>query len=156
MTACGLIKFLFIVVSIALASPTAGRELVEGPVWARITKVRDGDSIDVVARVWPGHEVRVSVRIRGIDAPELRARCEKERELALRAKAGLISLISGDSIWLHNISGGKYYGRVLADVITHDQQNVGKTLMRRGLVRPYEGGKRQSWCPQSLALKQKK
>ena len=127
-----------------------GREVIQGPVSARIVKIRDGDSIDVVARVWPGHEVRVSVRIRGIDAPELRARCDVERELALRAKSELGLLVAGNQVELKKISGGKYFGRVLAEVLTLDQRNIGKMLLERGFVRPYKGGRRQSWCSQDL------
>ncbi len=145
--------FLFVFAIFMAATPATARDMVEGPVSATIVKIRDGDSIDVIARVWPGHEVRVSVRIRGIDAPELRARCDEERELALRAKAGLGLLVAGNKILLKRISGGKYYGRVLADIITNDHQNVGKTLIKQGLVRPYKGGKRRPWCTQSLASK---
>ena len=126
------------------------REMIQGPVSAHIIKVRDGDSIDVVARVWPGHDIRVSVRIRGIDAPELRARCDVERQLALRAKSELKLMTVGDQVELKRISGGKYYGRVLADVLTLDQRNIGKMLLSGGFVRPYKGGKRRSWCPQKI------
>jgi len=122
------------------------RDVVAGPVSAQVIKVRDGDSIDVRAEVWPGHRISVSVRIRGIDAPELRARCDGEKRLANLAKDHLSGLVASGRITLTQISGGKYFGRVLANVGTSDNINVADHLLDAGLVRLYRGRKRQSWC----------
>ena len=48
---------------------------IAGPVTARVIRIIDGDTIEVDAHPWPGHAVRVSVRLRGIDTPERRSRC---------------------------------------------------------------------------------
>src|SRR5690606_39233702 len=86
-------------------------ENLTGPVEARILRVLDGDTFEAEARVWPGHSVRVNVRIRGIDAPEIKSRCGAERRAAL-------SELLGERVSLWNIGSAKYYGRVLADVET--------------------------------------
>ncbi len=126
--------------------PLSAKEMLIGPVLAKVTKVRDGDTLEVRALVWPGHEIRVAVRIRGIDAPELRSRCVQESVAAKQAKSALIDLIGQGHVQLLRISGGKYYGRVLASVINSNGDDVGKALMQRELVRPYRRGRRISWC----------
>ncbi|MEE9313870.1 MAG: thermonuclease family protein [Rhizobiaceae bacterium] len=134
-------------------NPMSARERIRGPVEADVIRVRDGDSIDVVAHVWPGHDVNISIRLLGIDAPELKGRCKVEKQRALVARDRLIELLAGGSIQLTKISGGKYFGRMLARVRTVEGLDVQQILLREGLVRRYAGRKRQSWCPQRAAKK---
>lgn len=141
--------FLRIILILAFFSPaidSVGREVVVGPVDVTIIKVRDGDSVDVVAHVWPGHNVHVSVRLRNIDAPELRAGCEDELRLAKAARERLRGLLESGKATLRDVSGGKYYGRVLARLVTSDGRDVQDQLLQENLVRPYAGGKRAGWC----------
>ncbi|MCB1455514.1 MAG: thermonuclease family protein [Nitratireductor sp.] len=117
-----------------------------GPVSADVVEVVDGDSIRVSAHVWPGQQILVSIRIRGIDAPEMKARCASEKGAALAARARTASLVSSGTVVLTNISGGKYYGRMLADVSNVSGHDLAANLLAEKLVRPYSGRKRQSWC----------
>lgn len=126
-------------------SAGAHTENLTGPVEARILRVLDGDTFEAEARVWPGHSVRVNVRIRGIDAPEIKSRCGAERRAALEARAALSELL-GERVSLWNIGSAKYYGRVLADVETAEGTPVVPFMLSRGLARPYEGGRRAGWC----------
>ena len=130
------------------------RDRIEGPVSARILKVQDGDTLIVLAKIWPGHEIKARVRIRGIDAPELKARCPEESEKAVAAKRLLKSLVSHGHIKLGKITQGKYYGRVLADVRDKDGNSLVPTMLESKLVRPYAGRKRRSWCNAKSALLQ--
>ena len=127
-------------------APAVTAKLFRGPVEAIVVEVLDGDTFLAEAIVWPGHTVRVNVRIRGIDAPEMKARCEGERAAAERARDALASLFGEDPIAISNISGAKYYGRVLADVTTAEGQGVASVLLGEKLVRPYGGGRREAWC----------
>jgi endonuclease YncB( thermonuclease family) len=117
-----------------------------GPVNASVARVIDGDTLEADARVWPGHTVRVAVRIRGIDAPEMRSRCLPEKEAAERARHALTELVADGIVIISNISGGKYYGRVVADVETADGRSVSAELLRLELVRSYAGGRRVPFC----------
>ena len=83
-------------------------------------RVLDGDTFVADAAVWPGQTVRVNVRIRGIDAPEMKARCDGERIAAVRARDELALLLGKALVAISNIAGAKYYGRVLADVANAD------------------------------------
>lgn len=147
MNRCGIFSFLLAVtMAFAISAPAmAARELIAGPVDARVVEVIDGDTFSAEAHVWPGHVVRVSVRIRGIDAPERRSRCAEEREAAQRARAELEGLVGGRIVTISNIDGDKYFGRVLADVET-TQGPAAALMLDAGLVRPYQGGRRAAYC----------
>lgn len=133
--------------SLALAcTPAASAKPFKGPVEAVVLDVLDGDTFLAEALVWPGHTVKINVRIRGIDAPEMKARCDAERMAAMKARDALAALFGGGPIAISNISGAKYYGRVLADVATADGQAVAPLLLGEKLVRPYDGGQREPWC----------
>lgn len=88
------------------------------------------------------------VRVAGIDAPEIRARCDKERQLARSARYFVKRLIGQRKITLRNIRQGKYAGRVIATVIDKSGSSLSVKLLDANLARPYKRGRRKSWCPQ--------
>jgi micrococcal nuclease len=115
---------------------------VAGPVSARIVRIIDGDTLEVEAHPWPGQSVRVSVRLRGIDTPERRSQCADQRAAARLARNELERLVRDfPTVELINVSGGKYYGRVLADMKA-GTRDVAAAMLASGLARPYNGGKR--------------
>lgn len=116
---------------------------VAGPVTAQIVRIIDGDTLEVDAHPWPGHAVRVSVRLRGIDTPERRSRCPGQRAAAQLARNELERLVSDvPTVELINVAGGKYYGRVLADMKA-GSRDIASAMLASGLARPYQGGKRR-------------
>src|SRR5687768_1031563 len=118
-----------------LATATAGAapaERLPGPYIGAVERVVDGDTIAVRVTVWLQQDLRVLVRVRGIDAPELRGKCEAEKARAAAAAAELARLVSAGPVVLTNIEGDKYYGRVLADVVTQAGADVGTSLVQRG------------------------
>ncbi|WP_339759525.1 thermonuclease family protein [uncultured Hoeflea sp.] len=132
---CGLVK----------AADAADRQWrnITGPVTAQIVRIIDGDTIEVDAHPWPGHAVRVSVRLRGIDTPERRSRCPGQRAAAQLARNELERLVSAvPTVELINVAGGKYYGRVLADMKA-GSRDIASAMLASGLARPYQGGKRR-------------
>lgn len=139
----------FLATGVAMAAVAAGDasagERLAGPVAAETVKVIDGDSIEVRARVWLDLDVTVQVRIRGIDAPELRGACPREKTLARKAKDGLSDLASGE-LKLANITHDKFGRRVDADVTNGAGVDLRAAMIAAGLARPYDGGKRGDWC----------
>ena len=83
------------------------RETIVGPVFAKVINVYDGDTIEVLAKVWPGHQINVRVRIRGIDAPEMRAKCSEERFAALSARDRLRKFIADQPVRKFIVVPGK-------------------------------------------------
>ncbi|MGB6342559.1 MAG: nuclease, partial [Xanthobacteraceae bacterium] len=49
---------------------------------AEVIRIIDGDTFEARVRVWPGLDVDTKVRLRGVDAAELHARCASEFEQA--------------------------------------------------------------------------
>ena len=126
--------------------PANSEEIQPTGVHADVVKTFDGDTLYVNAHPWPGMTIYTAVRLGRIDTPESgwRAKCEREKVLAKKAKARLQELVS-EGITLTNVRFGKYAGRVLADVIT-PSGNVADILIAEGHGRPYAGGKREGWC----------
>ncbi|MBA4796798.1 MAG: thermonuclease family protein [Rhizobiales bacterium] len=132
------------------AVPTgAGSRMIDGPVAAEVVRVIDGDTVLVEAMPWPDHKVNTYVRLRGIDAPELRSKCPAFRKAAQVAKSELASLIGNERlVQLTAISGDKYFGRVVADLTLPDGTRPAEDLLEAGLVDPYSGRtKSKRLCP---------
>lgn len=126
--------------------PASAREIVVGPIPARVIKVIDGDTLVVRARIWLGQEVETAVRLDGIDTPELKSPCAAERELAGRARDTIAGLADGRRVVLRDVRYGKFAGRVLARIETESGQDLAAALLERGLGRAYRGGRRAGWC----------
>lgn len=137
--------FIPIVLLLLFTLPAHAAEIA-GPVSANLVRVIDGDTVEADVHVWPGHTVRVSVRLRGIDAPELRARCDAEKAAALDARDALAGLLASGAFHVRNVDGDKFFGRVVADIETPKGEAIVDRLIATGLARPYDGKARASWC----------
>jgi len=113
---------------------------------AEVLRVIDGDTFEARVRIWPGMDVTTKVRLRGIDAPETRGKCEDERSKAVAAREALSKMLAEGNVGVSRIGQDKYGGRVDADVSTARTSDVGEALIARGLVRRYGGGRRAGWC----------
>lgn len=122
------------------------KDLFPGPVEADVVRVIDGDTFVAAAHIWPGQILTVSVRVRGIDAPEIRSRCAAEKAAGQKSRAALEDLLASGRIKIRNIGADKYFGRILADVMTADDVSVAEHLVARALARPYDGGRREGFC----------
>jgi len=138
----------------------AAAERLAGPMPAQVVSVLDGDTIEVRVRIWLGQDIQTRVRLAGIDAPELKGKCDREKTLALRARAYLVARLEPESaaggagagagkVRLREIRYGKFAGRVLAQVETLDGTDLGRDLIAAGLARPYDGRRRTSWCEET-------
>lgn len=125
------------------ASTVAARDAVDGPVSAEIIRVIDGDTLLVEAMPWPQQRMEVYVRIRGIDAPELHSKCNEIRRAGLNARNALQEMAAqSPRIRLTNISGDKYFGRILANVTLADGHDIAGNLLSEGFAREYDGGRK--------------
>ena len=127
--------------------PAATRSVATvGSYRAEILSVVDGDTFDARVHIWPGLDVTTKVRLRGIDAPEFKARCGEERQRAEAARDALAGMLGEGGVTIGRVGLDKYGGRVLAEATTPAITNVSAALLAKGLVRPYDGGRRESWC----------
>ena len=106
----------------------------------------DGDTCYVLAPTLPEPLQKMSVRILGIDTPEMRAVCAEEKKLALKGRELANKMFrSAEKIQFDNLKWDKYGGRVLADVYL-DGKSYKDEIINAGLARPYDGGTKESWC----------
>jgi endonuclease YncB( thermonuclease family) len=113
---------------------------------ADVIRTIDGDTFEARVHLAPGQDVMTRVRLRGIDAPELKAACPEEFRLAEAASDALRDLLRQGGVAIYNIGPDKYQGRVVADVATKRTGNVAAALIAAGHVRSYNGGHRDGWC----------
>ena len=106
------------------ASETAG---IQTP--ARVLSVYDGDTVKVEAAMWPGLTWTGSVRVRGVDTPELRGKCDGEKRKAVAARAFVRERV-GNRVTLVNVRKGKYAGRVVARIRLADGSDLTELLIR--------------------------
>ncbi|MCF8469661.1 MAG: nuclease [Parvibaculum sp.] len=135
-----------VVLAASLASIAQAGERLAGPVQAEVVRVIDGDTLVVRARIWLGQSVETHVRLAGIDAPELRGKCEQEKRRARAARAALAALVATGPVALRDIEAGKFGGRVIARVETTLHEDAASALITADHARAYEGGARAGWC----------
>ena len=116
---------------------------------AEVIRTIDGDTFEARVHVLPGRDLFTRVRLRGIDAPELKAACAQELKLAEAATDALRDLLGQGGVTIYHIGPDKYQGRVVADVATKRTDNVSAALLAAGHMRSYNGGHRNGWCESS-------
>ncbi len=113
---------------------------------ADVLRVIDGDTFEARVHIWPGMQITTKVRLRGVDAAEMHARCAEERAQAVVARDALARILSEGDVGIARIAQDKYGGRVDAEVSTGKTPNVSAAMLNGGYARRYFGGRRQSWC----------
>lgn len=111
----------------------------------KVIKVYDGDTITVAAKLPqfnPNTIYRFSIRLRGIDAPELKSENEEEKEMAIKARDTLHNFLYNKYVTLDNISSEKY-SRILADVYCNGICMSDWMINKRYAV-PYDGRTKKS------------
>ena len=122
----------------------AGNPGVRHPV--DVVRTIDGDTFEARVHLEPGVDLTTRIRLRGIDAPELKASCPQELQMAEAATGALRAMLSEGDVRIFNIGPDKYSGRVVADVVTRRIGNVSTAMLAAGHARSYGGGHRNGWC----------
>lgn len=125
-----------------------------------IVEIYDGDTIKTnLSWRLPTPLNKVSIRIYGIDTPELpaksyattgklnRAKCVKEAEMALKVRDRVIEIAGSNTrMKITNYDWGRNAGRIVGNV-SIGGIDIGKTLINEGLAVEYYGsGTKQDWC----------
>lgn len=111
-----------------------------------VIRTIDGDTFEARVHLEGGLDLNTRVRLRGIDAPELKAACAQELQMAEAATGALRALLGEGDVRIFNIGPDKYAGRVVADVATRRTGNVSTAMLAAGHARSYGGGHRNGWC----------
>ena len=115
-----------------------------------VIKVYDADTITIASKL-PYDEspmYRLSVRLNGIDTPEMKGKgvSDEEKEAAKLARDFVSNLVLNKFVSLQNIESEKY-GRILADVYIGDI-HLNNLLLKERYAVKYDGGtkiKPTSW-----------
>lgn len=131
-----------------LHTPTPACEYGDAISCVQVVRVHDGDTFVVdIPNTHPLFGRAISVRVRGIDAPEMHGYgpCEKQRAVdAQLFVAGLLA--HAQNIRLLHLGRDKYF-RILADVEV-DGIALAEDLLKRGLACRYNGKRKpqHDWC----------
>lgn len=120
----------------------------------KVIKVYDADTITIATKLPFKYDkndnplYRFSIRLNGIDAPEMKGTdiTEQEKNAAHEAQQFVSNLILNKYVTLKNVANEKY-GRILADVYICDI-HLNELLLKEHYVVPYDGGtkkKPESW-----------
>ena len=111
--------------------------------YGKVIKVYDGDTFTMISKLphTEGPIYRFSVRMNGIDSPEIKGKTANEKELAKKSRDALSNLILGKIVVLKNVSTEKY-GRILADVYLGDLC-VNEWMISNNYAVKYDGGTKE-------------
>lgn len=116
----------------------------------RVIKVYDADTITITSKLpYDGSPLyRLSVRLHGIDTPEIKGKdvTDDEKLAAKNARDFVSNLVLNKYVRLENITSEKY-GRILADVYI-GEIHLNSLLLKDRYAVPYDGGtkiKPKSW-----------
>jgi len=137
--------------TVALTQPAVAQE-IPGPVPAEILHIVDGDTVGVRAHTWPGQYVEIRVRLRGVDAPEIRrVACEAERVKGHEATQFTRDWLTAPDgggfapVMLTDIGPDSFWGRVVARLVrAEDGADLSDDLLAAGLAVPFR--QRGPWC----------
>lgn len=121
----------------------------------RVIKVYDADTITIASKLPYDNSpmYRLSVRLNGIDTPEVKGKgvLDEEKEAAKIARDFVSNLVLNKYVKLENIQSEKY-GRILADVYIGDV-NLNELLIKQRYAVSYDGGTKKkptSWLKYKL------
>jgi len=134
------ILILFVALSVQ-AAPQYGTVTV-----SKVINVYDGDTFRVdINSLPPIVGKNIAIRVNGVDTPEIRGKCQYEKNLALKARDFVRDKLSNaKEIKLTNLQRGKYF-RVVANVVV-DGVSLEQELLDNKLAYRYDGGRKLSWC----------
>ena len=109
-----------------------------------VIKVYDGDTITIASKMPYENSplFRFSVRLNGIDTPEIKSKNETEKILAKKARDSLSQLIMNKHVTLQNVKNEKY-GRILADVYL-GELHLNKWMIDQSFGVEYDGKTKQA------------
>ena len=109
----------------------------------QVIKVYDGDTITIAAYMPYADSslFRFSVRLNGIDTPEIKGHSDEEKKAAKVSRAALNEKLLHRVVTLKNVQTEKY-GRILADVYL-DDLHINQWMLDNNYAVKYDGGTKE-------------
>ena len=135
-----MIKILILALSLNLFA----EDIIATPV-----SVYDGDTFKVNIDEIPYKifSKGISIRVRGIDTPEMHGKCDNERKMARKAKEIVKKYLSNKRVRLIDVKRGKYFRIVATVKSVGEKETLEEVLLRENVAVEYDGGKKtKDWC----------
>jgi len=108
-----------------------------------VTKVVDGDTLDVVVDLGFYVSIKQRIRLKGIDAPETLFTDADERKLGLEATVFLKEWLEENPRLRMRTYKDDKYGRILGELISVTSgECINEQMVKQGHAKPYDGGAR--------------
>ena len=109
--------------------------------FAKCVHVYDGDTIHVVFKMPNSNECyKWIIRMIGIDTPEMKTKNTNEKQLAIKARDFLRSLILDKIIMVECLDFDKY-GRLLGNLyVEGNETTISNQMIEKGYAKAYDGG----------------
>ena len=104
----------------------------------KITKVIDGDTVDLDIDL--GFNVTIShrIRLKDINAPETRTLDLEEKDKGIQAKLWLEKELSKEGEWIIETTKEDKYGRMLGTLyLVGEPVTVNERMLNEGIAKPY-------------------
>ena len=108
---------------------------------AKVIRVLDGDTVDVIFSFPFGISVTKRIRMYGINAPETRTRNREEKLRGKASKKRLVELLGKERVCIIKYYGDGKFGRPLGELFVNGV-NLNQVLVKEGHAVSYFGGKR--------------
>lgn len=109
-----------------------------------VIKVYDGDTVTVIGKLESDQNIyKYSVRLAGIDTPEIKSKCPNESACARFARDCLSECILYKIVQVNFICYDKY-GRLLCEIFK-DSVNITDFMLEKKLGVRYDGNKKQQF-----------
>ena len=120
---------------------------------AKVLEIIDADTMKLEIYFWPQQTITTNVRLKGVDAPELKnAKCLREKLLAEEAKSSIEGKFPvGSWVLVSDVIFDKFGGRYVANVKRWASDRMksasAELLENKRWAVPYDGGeKTKDWC----------
>lgn len=104
----------------------------------KITKVIDGDTVDLDIDLGFGITVSHRIRLKGINAPETKTLDLEEKNKGIQARLWLEKELSRSGEWIIETTKEDKYGRMLGTLyLVGDPVTVNERMLNEGIVKPF-------------------
>ena len=105
----------------------------------KITRVIDGDTVDVDIDLGFGITLSHRVRLKGINSAETRTKDLEEKAEGIKARLWLEKELSKRGEWVIETTKEDKYGRILGTLyLVGDPVTVNERMLNEGIAKPYE------------------
>ena len=104
----------------------------------KITRVVDGDTIDVDIDLGFGITISHRIRLKGINAPETKTLDLEEKNKGIQARLWLEKELSKSGEWIIETTKEDKYGRILGTLyLIGDSVTLNEKMLNEGIVKPF-------------------